>query len=102
MAYPERKVAPRRKRRLGHENRVFLLALGSGSLAVAIALLVFWLEPHDAKTRWTVTLAILAVWLGFALAVRDTVARPLQTLANMQAALREGDFSMRMRRSATQ
>jgi nitrogen fixation/metabolism regulation signal transduction histidine kinase len=102
MASPERKLAPRRKRRLGHENRVFLLCLGSGSLAVLIVLLVFWLEPHDPKTRWTLTLAVLLVWFGFALAVRDTVARPLQTLANMQAALREGDFSMRMRRGATQ
>ena len=41
------------------------------------------------------------VWFGFALAVRYAVARPLQTLANMQAALREGDFSMRMRRVGT-
>ena len=87
--------------RLGHENRIFLLTLASGALPVIVLLLLMWLGPHETKTRWTVTLVVLALWIGFATAVRASVARPLQTLANMQAALREGDFSMRMRRSAT-
>jgi two-component system nitrogen regulation sensor histidine kinase NtrY len=102
MASPERKLARSRKHSLGHENHIFLLTLASGTLAVAVALLLLWLEPHDTKTRWTATIAIGLVWLGFALAARGAVARPLQTLANMQAALREGDFSMRMRKGATQ
>ncbi len=98
MASPERTLAARRKSPLGHENHVFLLSLVSGSAAVIIALLFIWLDPHETKTRWTLTLLILGVWFGFAFAVRSAVSRPLQTLANMQAALREGDFSMRMRR----
>lgn len=102
MASPERKLARSRKHSLGHENHIFLLTLASGTLAVAVALVLLWLEPHDTKTRWTVTIGIGLVWLGFALAARGAVARPLQTLANMQAALREGDFSMRMRKGATQ
>jgi nitrogen fixation/metabolism regulation signal transduction histidine kinase len=101
MAYPEHTLAASRKSRLGHENRVFLLTLLSGSAAVLIVLLFVWLEPHETRTRWTVTMVVLLVWLGFGLAVRNAVARPLQTLANMQAALREGDFSMRMRRVGT-
>jgi two-component system, NtrC family, nitrogen regulation sensor histidine kinase NtrY len=98
MASPERTLAASRKSRLGHENRVFLLSLISGSAAVVIVLLLIWLEPHETRTRWTVTILVLMVWLGFGFAVRNAVSRPLQTLANMQAALREGDFSMRMRR----
>src|SRR4051812_14837269 len=98
MASPERTLAASRKSRLGHENHVFLLSLLSGAGAVIIVLLMVWLEPHETRTRWTVTIVVLMVWLGFGLAVRSAVARPLQTLANMQAALREGDFSMRMRR----
>ena len=101
MAFPERTLAASRKSRLGHENRVFLLSLLSGSAAVLIVLLLVWLEPHETRTRWTITIFVSLVWLGFALAVRNAVARPLQTLANMQAALREGDFSMRMRRVGT-
>lgn len=96
---PKRTV--RRKHRLGHENHIFLLTLASGSLAVIVAFVLIWLGPHEPKTRWTLTLSILAIWFGFAFAVRATVSRPLQTLANMQAALREGDFSMRMRRSSS-
>ena len=101
MASPERTLAARRKFRLGHENRVFLLSLLSGSAAVLIVLLLAWLEPHETRTRWTITLIVLMGWLGFSLAVRNAVSRPLQTIANMQAALREGDYSMRMRRGAT-
>ena len=37
------------------------------------------------------------VWLGAALALRERVIRPLQTLANLLGALREGDFSSRAR-----
>jgi nitrogen fixation/metabolism regulation signal transduction histidine kinase len=99
MVSPERTLAQRRKHRLGHENHIFLLTLASGSLAVFIALLLIWLGPHEPGTRWTVTIGVLLVWFAFALAVRSAVVRPLQTLANMQAALREGDFSMRMRRA---
>jgi two-component system, NtrC family, nitrogen regulation sensor histidine kinase NtrY len=36
-------------------------------------------------------------WLGFAAALRERVVFPLQTLANLLGALREGDFSIRGR-----
>ena len=36
-------------------------------------------------------------WLAVALALRERVVRPLQTLSNMLAALREGDYSLRAR-----
>ncbi len=101
MAYPERTLAARRRFRLGHENRVFFLSLLSGSAAVLVVLLIVWFEPHETRTRWTLTFLVLTCWLGFGLAVRNAVARPLQTIANMQAALREGDYSMRMRRGRT-
>ena len=51
-----------------------------------------------AKVRWTLTLLIVGFWLGhrcWRCATR--VVRPLQTLANLLAALREGDFSIRAR-----
>ena len=38
--------------------------------------------------------------LGFALALRERVVLPLQTLSNLLAALREGDFSIRARGTA--
>jgi len=43
----------------------------------------------------------VAVWLGVAAALRERVVRPLQTLSNMLAALKEEDFSMRARGART-
>src|SRR6202044_1579772 len=39
------------------------------------------------------------VWLGFCFAVRERVASPLRTLANLLEAMREGDYSIRARHS---
>ena len=44
---------------------------------------------------------MVAVWLGAAAALRERVVRPLQTLSNMLAALKEEDFSMRARGART-
>jgi nitrogen fixation/metabolism regulation signal transduction histidine kinase len=40
---------------------------------------------------------VVALWLGFSFAARDRVVRPMQTLANLLAALQEGDYSIRAR-----
>ncbi|MEJ2541395.1 MAG: ATP-binding protein [Gemmatimonadota bacterium] len=56
-----------------------------------------WLTPVNVGVRWAATLLLLILWVGAALALRERVTRPLQTLANMLAALREGDFSIRAR-----
>jgi HAMP domain-containing protein len=47
--------------------------------------------------QWTLTAMILCVWWGLAFAVRRRAIVPLQTLANLLAALRESDFSIRAR-----
>jgi nitrogen fixation/metabolism regulation signal transduction histidine kinase len=49
------------------------------------------------RARWTLVGAVLLVWLVTALVAQFQVVRPLQTLANVLAALREGDFSFRAR-----
>ena len=93
------RTPPRRPRKhhLSHENRLLLQALGSGAAAVVLALVLLWTGNHDSGTRWTLAFFIVVLWLGFAIALRGSVVRPLQTLANMQSALREGDFSFRVR-----
>jgi len=84
-------------RGLGHDRRVFLLALLAGLPAMGVALGFLWLEPLAARVQWTATIALLGAWVGVSVAVREHVVRPLGTLANMLAALREGDFSIRAR-----
>jgi len=84
-------------RRLGHDRRVLGLTVLAGLPGVTVALGFIWLEPLAAKVQWTVTVVLLGSWMGLTMAVRDQVVRPLGTLANMLAALREGDFSIRAR-----
>lgn len=83
--------------RLTHDRRVVLLALLAGLPGVFATLLLLWLGDYPARLRWTVGPALVGLWLLAAFALRDRVVRPLQTLANMLAALREGDFSIRAR-----
>ncbi len=76
---------------------MLLLALAAGFAGVLVSLMLLWTGDFTPKVQWTLTLLIVGFWLSFAFAVRSAVARPLQTLSNMQAALREGDFSLRAR-----
>ncbi len=82
---------------LFHERRVLLLALVAGLPGSVIALILLWTGPYSARTCWPLTILIVTVWLGFAASTRQRVAFPLQTLSNLLAAMREGDYSMRGR-----
>src|SRR6185295_12170625 len=84
-------------RQLGFEDRILLLALATGLPGTLLALLFVWFDLHSMKLRWTVTLAAVFLWGWLAANLRDRVVRPLQTLANLLSALREGDFSLRAR-----
>ncbi|MGH9797648.1 MAG: sensor histidine kinase, partial [Candidatus Polarisedimenticolia bacterium] len=76
---------------------MLLLALLGGLPGIALALVLLWTGGYSAKVLWTLATLILCVWGGTALALRDRVVRPLQTISNLLAALREGDFSIRAR-----
>ena len=63
----------------------------------AISLIFLWTGDSTPKVQWTLTVLIVTFCLGFALALRERVVLPLQTLSNLLAALGEGDFSIRAR-----
>lgn len=71
--------------------------LAAGLPAVFVSMFLLWTGDYTPKVQWTLTLVIGGFWLGYALAVREHVMRPLQTMANLLTALREGDFSVRAR-----
>ncbi len=80
-----------------HPRRVLLIATVTALPAVLVALLVLWRGDFSARAQWTGTLFTLG-GLGIGLLVlQDRVTRPLQTLSNVLAALREGDYSLRAR-----
>jgi two-component system nitrogen regulation sensor histidine kinase NtrY len=82
---------------LGHEHRVLLLAMVAGLPGSAVALILLWTGGYSSKLAWTLTVLIVAVWLGFASATRNRVVFPLQTISNLLAAMREEDYSIRAR-----
>jgi two-component system nitrogen regulation sensor histidine kinase NtrY len=87
--------------KLFHERHILLLALVAGLPGSLAGVILLWIGYHagtyKALTCWTLTLVIVGVWLGFAASVKNKVAFPLQTLSNLIAAMREGDFSIRGR-----
>ncbi len=85
------------RRWVGFDRRILLLALAAGLPGSAVALWLLWGGDHTPKVQWTLSVGILAGWFGFAYALREQIIRPLQTLANLLSALREGDFSIRGR-----
>jgi two-component system, NtrC family, nitrogen regulation sensor histidine kinase NtrY len=80
-----------------HEQRMRLLALGAGLPAIIAALVLLWIADYTPKVQWTITVLILAIWWACASAIRERVASPLRTLANLLEAMREGDYSIRGR-----
>jgi len=91
----------RRGGRLTFERRVIVLALLSGSPAVAICIFLLWFVGFSLRTQLTLDLLVVLVWLGVSFNLRQRVVRPLQTLSNILAAVREGDFSIRGRRASS-
>ena len=86
-----------RRARLSHETRLTWLVLGAAGPAIVVALALLWFGDFTAKMGGTLALFIGACALGFVFSAREHVVRPLQTMSNLLAALREGDYSIRAR-----
>jgi len=76
---------------------VLVSALAAGLPAVVVSLALLWTGDYTPKVLWTLTTLVVCSWLGFSFAAQSRVARPLQTISNLLAALREGDYSVRAR-----
>src|SRR5688572_17939866 len=85
---------------LTHDRRVTLLGLAAGLPAVAGVLILLWLGDYSWLVRITVAVVITGLWLVATLMLRERIVRPLQTMSNLLAALREDDFSIRARGAA--
>jgi two-component system nitrogen regulation sensor histidine kinase NtrY len=84
---------------LNHERRVLVLALAGGSTAVVATVAFLVAHRGPGPLAWVAGGLVVGLWLAFGIAVRRTVVRPLQTVSNLLAALREEDFSFRGRSS---
>ncbi|MDB4914939.1 MAG: histidine kinase [Gemmatimonadetes bacterium] len=78
-----------------HERRITALAIGAGLPSTIVAVTFLHNTHLAAGTRWTAITVLVLWWLWCILFLRESVVRPLQTLANMLAAIREQDYSHR-------
>ena len=86
-----------RRKRLRFQNRLLVLSLLAVAPSAVAAVVLLWITVESPPLRWTL-LSLLGISTLIALvALRRHVVRPLQALANMLEALREGDYSMRGR-----
>ncbi len=83
------------------ERRVQLTAFAALAAPLAVSLWILWTEDYSFKVRWTLTTVIGVAALAFLSSVREQIASPLRTLANLLEAMREGDYSIRARSGAT-
>ena len=88
---------PKDRHRLSYENRLTWLAFGAAAPAVLISLIVLWTGDYSTKLQWTISLLIVGFFAAFISSAREHFIRPLQTMTNLLAALREGDYSIRAR-----
>ena len=88
---------PKHRHRLSHETRLTWLTFGAVAPAAAVALIILWSGDYSAKVQWTLTIFIFGCFAGFISSAREHLIRPLQTMTNLLAALREGDYSIRAR-----
>ena len=88
-------------RHLKFEGRVAVLSLAAGFPGVALCAFLLWLDGYSSRVQWTVDLMLVFFWLAISANLKNRVVRPLQTLSNILAAIREGDYSIRGRRAAS-
>jgi nitrogen fixation/metabolism regulation signal transduction histidine kinase len=91
------KRVPKARHRFSHENRLTWITLGAVFPAAIVALSIIWFGGYTPKVQWTLTLLIVGCAAGFISSAREHIVRPLQTMTNLLAALREGDYSIRAR-----
>jgi two-component system, NtrC family, nitrogen regulation sensor histidine kinase NtrY len=83
--------------RLRSDHQVLLLSLAAGLPGTSAAVAAAWALPVGAPLRWTATVLLPSLWLVLSFAAARRFVRPLQTLANLLAAMRVGDYSSRAR-----
>src|SRR3954452_9501097 len=83
--------------RFSYEGKITWLTFVAVAPAIIVAFALLWFGDHTTKVPWTLTILIVGCLAAFVWSTREHAIRPLQTLSNLLAALREGDYSIRAR-----
>src|SRR3984893_13826899 len=84
-------------RRLSFERRLRLWLYLLGLPALVLCWVLLWQHAVDTSGQAIALLAFAVAWAFAVSLLTEQITRPLQTLANVVAALREDDYSFRAR-----
>jgi len=87
----------RSRQRLSFERRLRIWLYLMGVPVLALAALELHQLHVDPSVQWIALPALIVAWLFVVSLIFEQIIRPLQTLANVVAALREDDYSFRAR-----
>ena len=103
--HPDDKAATlktaRKRRRALYERRVNFYSFLAALPGIIVSGVLIWLQSWSTESKVALSFLEAFVWWVLTLALHEQVIRPLQTLANVVAALREEDYSFRARGAAT-
>jgi two-component system, NtrC family, nitrogen regulation sensor histidine kinase NtrY len=91
----ETRKVPGNRVRLLYEHRISLYSLLVALPGIAVSGVLIWLQPWSTGWKLALSFVVLSAWWVLALALHKQTVRPLQTLANVVAALRAEDYSFR-------
>jgi nitrogen fixation/metabolism regulation signal transduction histidine kinase len=98
QSHPQRQIPKQpRRRKLAYDSFILMLALLICLPATAVAEFLVLAGNYSGELKWTLTLFLILGWLIGGSVLQGQVIRPLQTLSNMVASIREEDFSFRVR-----
>src|SRR5580698_10920182 len=93
-----RKMPKSRKRvRLLYEHRISLYSFLVALPGILVGGTLIWMQVWSTQSKFALSFALLVVWWILALVLHEQTVKPLQTLSNVVAALREEDYSFRAR-----
>jgi two-component system, NtrC family, nitrogen regulation sensor histidine kinase NtrY len=96
----EMRKKPLKHRRLLYERRISLFSLLVALPGMVVSAILIWLRPWSVGSKLSLSFIGLLLWWLLAMALHEQTIRPLQTLANVVASLREEDYSFRARTAA--
>lgn len=84
-----------------YEHRILLLGLATGLAGTGMSFFLLWQSDYAFRTRAMLAAVVVFAWLIAVLALHGRMVFPLRTLSNLLGALREGDYSLRVKGART-
>jgi two-component system nitrogen regulation sensor histidine kinase NtrY len=79
------------------EHQIMIRSLASGLVGILVSMWFVWTMDYSIQAQIFLTVLVLLSWISLTVVLKTKVVYPLRTLSNLLEALREGDYSMRIR-----